>query len=1005
MLGPLEVIRDGHPLSLGSTKQRALLAIFLLNSNELLSRDRLIEELWGERAPPSAGHTLETYVHRLRKTLQARGDDLLVTRPGGYLLRLDADTLDLQRFERLVSEGRGAVEAEAPERAAPKLREALSLWRGRPLADIEYEPSVAEHVSRLAEVRLDVLEGRIDADLALGRSHEIVGELESLIAAHPLRERLRGQLMLALYRSGRQAEALEVYREARSLLVEALGVEPGPALQELNRAILVHDPALGAGPRERPAGRPSDRAEAKARGYSTSFVGRKRERRELGHVLRSAQSRLVTLTGPGGTGKTRLALELITDLAPRFRHGTVVVDLVAISDPGLVASAIAGRLGLRESPGRGAVEALAGFLPGRETLLVLDNFEQVLAAAPLLGDLLERAGGLKLVVTSRAPLRLPGERVYPVPPLELPEASVRLPLDRLRRLEAVRLFVERARQARADFELTAVNADDVSELCVRLDGLPLAIELAAARVRLLSPRAIVGRLGQRLDLLKGDAPEMPERHRTLRAAIEWSYDLLDEPEQRLFICLGVFTGGFTLEGAEAVAGTLGSDVLDGVESLLDNNLLRSLPTAGDEPRFGMLETIREYAGERLAARPDADDVRRRHGAYYLALAEAAEPELRGPRQVAWLERLDAENDNLRAALDWAAESGELELGLRGGAALWRFWQTRSLNGEGRERLERLLGGEAPNVAPDVRAEALAAAGRMAFIVGDFESARCRLEESLPTLRQAGAVPWTAMTLGILGLIARARGDHASALHLIEESVELARTSRDWWAQSVNLSMFGELLRAQGEFGKARLALEESLRAARECGDVRQVGRLLSLLGLVALAQDDYERARHLFEEGLSVQRECRDVWNISRTIANLGLVAREAGDRAEARRRFQEALAMQAESSDRDGIATSLELLAGLAASDGSPRRAIRLFSAARVLRDEVGVFPMNQLDAAGVEVDGLRGRLDEEAFAEAWAGGRSLMLDEIVAYALEDAPCARDLEPARPVRRTPAQE
>jgi predicted ATPase/DNA-binding SARP family transcriptional activator/Tfp pilus assembly protein PilF len=1000
VLGPVQVVRDGQPLALGGMKQRALLAIFLLNANELLSRDRLIDALWGERAPPTASHTLETYVHRLRRILQAR-EEVIVTRPGGYLLRLDLDALDLSRFERLLDEGRAGTERDAPERAGAKLREALSLWRGRPLADVEYEPWAAEHVVRLEEMRLDALEERIEADLSAGASRELVGELEALIAAHPLRERPRGQLMRALYRSGRQAEALEVYREGRRVLLDELGIEPGPVLQELERAILVQDSGLGV-PSAR---RAPEWVAAKGWASTTSFIGRKRERREVGRLLRTAQARLVVLTGPGGTGKTRLALELAAELAPRFRHGAVVVDLVPVMDPEAVLPAIAARLGLGESRGRSVLDALAGFLQGRETLLVLDNFEHVHAAAPMLGELLARTDGPTWLVTSRAPLRLSGEHVYLVPPLELPDAAQHLAPDRLKQLEAVRLFVERATRARVDFELSVVNADDVAELCVRLDGLPLALELAAARVRLLSPQAIVGRLGRRLDLLKSEAPDVPERHRTLRAAIEWSYDLLSEAEQTLFACLGVFTGGFTLDGAEAVVTGLGVDALDGVESLLDNNLLRPLATAGGEPRFGMLETIREYASERLDTLADAREVHRRHSLYYLAVAVDAEPQLRGPRQLAWLQRLDADNDNLRAALDWATDNGEVEPGLRGAAGLWRYWQIRSLNGEGRERLERLLALDVENLSPIVLADADAAAGRLAFVLGDYEYARSYLDKGLSVHRDAATTPWASHTAAVLGMIALARGDNDTALRLVEESVAVARSSHDWWAQSQGLGLLGEVLRARNELGRARLAFEESIRAARECGDLRNIGRVLSVLGLVALDQCDHDRANRLFEEGLVVHRDCGDAWQGSRCLANLGLVARDAGDRAEAKRRFAEAVTMQVETNDREGIATTLSLLAELSFADGWTRRAVRVLSAAQMLRDEVGVFPMNQLRRAEVDVEALRARIGEDAFEEAWAGGRSLMLDEAVAYALEDDASAPDPEPAQPVSQRPTQE
>jgi predicted ATPase len=693
--------------------------------------------------------------------------------------------------------------------------------------------------------------------------------------------------------------------------------------------------------------------------------------------------RLVTLTGPGGTGKTRLSQEVMRELARLFRHGAVFVDLVPVADPELFAVAVVAALGLQAGQGSDPVESLADFLRGREALLVLDNFEHLLPAAKVVADLLEREAGATFLVTSRAPLRVRGELVYPVPPLELPELAAPLSQDQLRRHDAVRLFVERARRARGDFALTEVNATAVAELCVRLDGLPLALELAAARVRLLSPRAIVDRLGERLDLLKDEGPDAQERHRSLRAAIEWSHDLLTEEERQLFSSLGAFTGGFALDAADAVAGSSGLDVIVAVESLLDNSLLRALPTAGDEPRFGMLETIRQYAVERLAARPDESEVRRSHAVHYLRLAEKAEPQLRAPTQLAWLERLDAENDNLRAALEWATEHGDVELGLRGAAGLWRFWQTRSLNGEGRERLERLLALDVRDADPIIVANGIAAAGRLAYMVGDYDTAGRLLHESLLVHRREGTVPWAAMTAGILGLIALTRSADEAA-PLIEEAVELARASRDWWVQSVNLSALGELYRARDEAGKARLALEESLRAARECGDLRNIGRILTVLGLVELGQGDHDRARRLFEEALDVQRSCRDAWNTSRTLANLGLVAEAAGDRPQAVGRLGESLAIQAETNDRDGIATSLTLLAELAAAAWKPRRAVRLFSAARVVREEAAEFPMNQLRRDAFELDSLRDRLGADAFDEAWSGGRSMMLDEVIRYALE---------------------
>ncbi len=746
ILGPVEVVAEGRVVALDAAKPRALLAILLLHPGEPVSSERLIDDLWAGRPPATAGKVLQAYVSQLRKAL---GNEVIVTGAAGYQLVVEPDGLDLHRFERLVSEAR---EAEPPAKAR-RLREALSLWRGPPLADFAYEPWAQAEIGRLAELRLSTLQDRIDADLALGLDGELVGELELLVTEHPLSERLRGQLMVALYRSGRQADALAAYRAARETLVETLGIEPGPALRRLERAMLDQDPELDVTPPV-PAAAGSARPSPSLRARSTSFVGRKRELREILALLSDGDVRLLTLTGPGGSGKTRLAVEATAGLGDEFPDGVVLVELAPIGDPDLVAAAIADRLGVGDRPGREPAEALAAYLRDRRMLLVLDNFEQLLAAAPVLAELLAGAPGVTFVVTSRAPLDISEERIYPVPALELPEPSLTRQTEALRRIEAVRLFVERARDVRPDFELTEANAGAVAELCLRLDGLPLALELAAARIKLLAPSAILERLGGRLDLLKA-APGagMPERHRTLRAATEWSYDLLTAEEQVLFTSLAVFVGGFTLDGAEAVAGDLELDIVDGVESLLNDNLLRTEPMAGGEPRFGMLGTIREYALERLAERGDEEEVRRRHAGFYRALAEAADPALLGPHQLRWLERLDAELGNIRIALTWAVESGEADVGLRIGAALWRFWQLRGSVAEGREHLERLLAqGSGSTIA---RANAQARVASMALMQGDYEAMRRFGEASLLVYRRVGDDREVVLMLGILSLSALA----------------------------------------------------------------------------------------------------------------------------------------------------------------------------------------------------------------------------------------------------------
>ena len=945
LLGPLEVVADGkRSFGIEAHKPRALLALLLFHANEIVPGERLIEDLWDGQAPTSASKLVQTYVSQIRREL---GRDRIVRKGPGYLISVQPDELDLERFERL-------------RVASP--REALELWRGAPLADFAYDAWAQPEIARLTEAHLGALEDRIDLDLAVGRHAELIPELEALVGANPLRERLRGQLMLALYRCGRQAEALAVYRDGRGRLVEELGIEPSAALQQLERAILRQDDSLEVEP-QRAAPQPE------------RLIGRETVLREIAEAL--ASSRLTTLTGPGGIGKTRLALEVTRRVTERFADGVAVVELSALSDHALVLAEIARALG---AP-RPTADALVAYLRSKELLLVVDNFEQVAAAAPLLAELLDGAPGLTVLVTSRFLLQLRGEARYPVPPLDVPDPAAVLPLGVLAATEAVALFVERARASRPEFELNDENAAAVAELCVRLDGLPLALELAAARANLLAPSAILSRLGRRLDLLKAADATVPERHRTLRAAIEWSYELLPPDERLLFTALAVFNGSFSADGAEAVTGV---DVLDGLRTLLDDSLLRTERPVRDEPRFGMLETIREYALERLAERDDEDELRRRHAAFYCELAEQAEPGLRGPEQVGWLRRVDAERENLRAALAWAAESGDAEVGLRTASSLWRYWQVRGGLAEGRDSLECLLGVGAPLAAP-VRVEALAASGRLAFMQGDLNAAASNIEESMAVSRDLSGGRLGAMSFVVLAMIARARGDPARADELLGESVRVADDRGDWFSHAVALSGRGELCYVAGELEAARRNLEEGLRASREVGDIRGIARTLTALGAVALEQRDYGRAARVLEEALTLHRELGDRWGIPRSLVSLGIAALGRGDDAEAEILFDQGLRLQLESDDRPGIAASLEQIALLSSKRADLEAAARLYGAAAILREMVGQHPMH-LASHGTdeEVARVRAELAPEAFTDAWSRGRSMTLDEAVAYALD---------------------
>ena len=979
ILGPLEVVSDDRVVPLDARKPRALLAILLLRANEPIPRDRLIEELWAGRAPASAAKVLQTYVSQLRRTL---GVDVIQTVSSAYEIRADAGSFDLLRFERLVANARGSLPAEANA----MLRDALSLWRGPPLAEFAYEPWAQPEIARLEELRVEALQERIETDLALGVAAPLVPELELLVGRHPLRERLRAQLMLALYRSGRQAEALAAYRDARRSLVETLGIEPTLVLRQLERSILDQDPALDVVTAE-PSADGAARAGLSVESSSSSFVGRTRELREIRALLRREEVRLLTLTGAAGSGKTRLAVEVTSGFEGKATTA-VLVELGRIADAGLVARTIADELGVQERSGHSAHEALLEYLAGRQALLLLDNFEHVQESASFVRELLAGAPGVRLLVTSRAPLGVPEERVYPVPALELPDRAQRPPLPELDGIEAIRLFVDRARAARPDFELSETNAESVIELCVRLDGLPLALELAAARCNLLSPGALLERLGSRLDLLKA-APGsgLAERQWTLRGAIEWSYDLLPPTEQQLFTSLAVFVAGFTLEAAERVAEQPDLDVLEGIESLLRNNLLTTERAGGDEPRVGMLETLREYARERLAARGDGEAVRRRHAGFYLVLAEAAEPGLLGPQQRQWLERLDSERENIRAALTWAVDAGEAETGLRIASALWRFWQLRNHEQEGREHLEELLA--LGSGSPRTRAKAQTMIGSLSFVLGDFETARRVLEESLPVHRRFGDVRMISSTLGLLSVTG---GDADSALALSREALEVVRKGDDPNVEGHALWHVGVALAAVGELDDAERTLEEAVSFARSHGDLRSVGSWQKTLAGLAIIRGDQARAWRLTEESLAIHRGLDDVWGVSHSLSSLSFLALEAGDTQTARTLLSDALAIERESGDQPRFANALEMSARLAADDGQPALAIRLYARAALLRERVRglTFEVGWPDPTP-NLDDLRAWVGEDTFEEEWARGRAMTLIQAIDQAI---PEQHELEP-----------
>jgi len=679
----------------------------------------------------------------------------------------------------------------------------------------------------------------------------------------------------------------------------------------------------------------------------TPLVGRERELGELGELLASPRGRLVTLTGPGGSGKTRLALQAGAELVEQFPGGVWFVALAALTEPALFLPTLAQTLAVREIPGQPLAHTLAEHLSDKQLLLVLDNFEQLLGAAGELPGLLAAAPGLRLLVTSREALRLSGEQLFPVPALSLPARGARLQVGALAQYEAVALFCERARAVRPDFELGDANAAAVGEICRRLDGLPLALELAAARSRVLAPQALLARLDERLGLLTGGARDLPARQQTLRATIDWSYALLNEPEQGLFARLAVFRGGRSLEAIEAVCvpgGELALDLLDGLESLVDKSLLNQEQGPAGEPRFLMLETIHEYAREKLADQGDAEQLARRHGDYYLALAEQAKPQLEGPDAVEWLERLDDEHDNLRAALEYYNAAADSERELRLATALWRFWYQRGHVSEGSERLRAALAGkgEEPSVA---REEGLNRLSKLASFQGAYDDAVALAEQALASARKRGDADNVTRSLLNLGFALVVSGDYERAAAIFEELIE------------------------QGSFEPRTRALA------------------LLNLSVCLIAKGDHHEARRRQQEGLDLFRKLGSADAVATSLINLGEIELRLGETERAREHLAESVPICLRLGNRHTLAQGIQGLAGVRLAEGDAAGSARLLGASDGLLEEIAVT-REASDQAWTErtLEGLRERLAEEELAQGLAAGRALTLDEVVALALREA-------------------
>jgi predicted ATPase/DNA-binding SARP family transcriptional activator len=1005
ILGPVELTdAAGNLVDLRGARVRVLLTRLAIEPGRTVPADRLAEDLWPAEGPADAANALQALVSRLR---QVTGRDVISYQSGGYRLMLDPGDVDAGVFERALGAGRAALADGDTARGAALLREALALWRGDALADAANLPFAAGPASRLEEARLAATEDAIDAELELGRGQQLVAEVSELATANPLRERLRGQLMRALQAAGRQADALQAYEDIRHELADRLGVDPSPALAAVHLAIVRGEPshagngAAGPGQGGTPAARVAGRTSGHLPARLTSFVGREDELRTLGKLL--GEARLVTLTGPGGTGKTRLAIEAAAQFAGQLADGASFVALASVRDaldvPQAVLTAVAApEPALMEAVYVPPLDRLTDVLAARELLLVLDNCEHVVDEVAVLAErVLAAAPGVRIIATSREPLAITGETLCPVPALALPPdrpvaggtvagrpvaggtvpggtvAGGTVPggtvaggtvadhtaAEDALAYAAVRLLADRAAAVRPGFEVDAGNAADVVRICRGLDGMPLAIELAAARLRVLTPAQVAERLDDRFQLLAvGNRTSLP-RHHTLRAVVDWSWDLLDEPERTVLRRLSVFSGGAAPEAAEHVCAFGGPPVpefIDVVASLVDKSLVTA---AGDqEVRYALLETVRAYAAERLAEAGERDAVAAVHARYFMDLAEHAEPRLRAQEQRTWTTRLAAEHDNCSAALRHAVDTGDAPLGLRLVTALSWFWILNDYDAEAAQwadAVSRLAGDEPPPGLAECYAvcRILAVASRLnpggtahgspgQDSAGKGSAGQGRADDE--PARQGGGIAALAAEIPRLTSLVPADASHplltlVGPLSLFftgdpeAASRELARLGeqhRDPWVRAACQAIGGHLAMGYGQVDTAAASLTAAHAAFREIGDGWGLVVALGGLAEVALAHDDPAAAVTALEEARGYALEGFNTHWGEMMLMPLGKARAMLGDMEGARADLQRGIEFAGRFGERDDQAAGYLELSDLARRSGDLAEARQLLDRAR---------------------------------------------------------------------------
>jgi predicted ATPase/DNA-binding SARP family transcriptional activator/DNA-binding CsgD family transcriptional regulator len=965
-----------------SRKAASLVKLLALAPGHRLHREQVMELLWSDLGRMAASNNLRQALYTARQVLKPDSPDgsrYLASQDESLMLcPEDPLWVDVEAFERAASIARGSREPAAYEAA-------LELYAGELLPTDRYEEWAEQHRRRLRETYLSLL-------LGLARLHEERADHESaaealgrIITEEPIHEEAHVSLMRLYALSGSKGEALAQYAQLEEILAKKLDTEPAASSRALREEIAAgrfppqKTPSLGSPSKKSPGAGKHNLPAAR-----TSFVGREREIVESKREL--AMTRLMTFTGMGGSGKTRLALEVARDLIGAYADGVWLVELAPLSEGKLVPQAVARTMRVREQPGRPLIDTLTEALHKKAALLVLDNCEHLADSVAHLADkLLALCSHLRVLTTSRETLEVEGEVVWRISSLSAPDTDHLPAAGELMRYDAVRLFVERTRLRLSAFEITPQNATAVAEVCTKLEGIPLAIELAAARMDVLTAEQIAQRLDRALGLLTGGTAEIP-RHRTLRATLDWSHELLSEPERKLFCRLSVFARGWTLEAAEAVGAGGGIEEGDIVElflMLVDKSLVVSEAEEGGF-RYGMLEPVRQYARERLEESGEAQATKRAHAEYFLAVAEEAEPKLWESGDKAWFDRLEKEHDNMRAALSWTLEYEEAEFALRLSGALRWFWRARGYYGEGRRWLEGALSEEG-RTSSAARAKALDGVGWLASEQHDIDRVQAAAEEGLKLSEEAGiGGVILANFKNLLGEAAWLRGDYERAAELFEEGLVLHREASNTRGVAWSVCSLANVSSDRGDYERSKELYEEAIALARKIGGALPLGDLLLALGWEYMLEGDHERATALNEEAAVLYRERGSRGGLKYALDTLGWAALAREDHERARALYEENLVLCRELGDKLVASASMDGLACYAASGGEAHRAARLFGAAQALREEVGYRQKpRERSLREPYLTIARSCSDEAAWKTAFAEGQAMSFEEAVEYAL----------------------